>query len=772
MLCTRSFVPLTSYRTTARQLRLALSAMAVLLTSGFEATPARAQDWDVAREVLITRTEYGVPHIEGPTLRHAFFGLAYAQAEDHGQRVLEGFVRARGELALLDGTEANVLSDVTRRQTYARAVASYDDLDPDVREIMEGFAAGLNHYLALHPDEQPPGVRLDFTGVDAHALTIGWWDTGKARRFAAEQEARADATDRSGEAHAGSPDSASPELALPELASPALALPDFASPDFAPAWQSHQPWDGSNAWALAPERTPTQRAILLRNPHLSWSAGYYEAHVTVPGDIDFYGDFRVGGLFGIIAGFNASLGWATTNNGPDLSAIYRIERDPDVPSRFVLDGVSYPIRTTRLAIQARHEARFASTGGEGVEVHHVRTTHVGPVVYEDSTAVYVMRSADDGEVRRGEQFLAMMRASSFEEFRAAMRMQRISASNYTYADRDGNIFYVWNAKLPKLPHAHAPDTAITVTRVSEMWSEFHPFDSLPQLLNPDGGYLRNENDPPYFTNLNAVLDPSWYPENMPEPRLRLRSQNSLEILDGQQTFSLEEVVTAKHTMTMLLADRVKDDLLAAIRVTEASAEARAAARLLDGWDNTASREAQGAVLFAAWWNEYTSRVDTSEVYREPWSFFQPTTTPDGLGRPDVAAEAFEVAVASTAERYGSFDVAWGEVYRVRHGAVDVPVGGCPGALGCFRVLGFRDGDDGRREVQRGDGWVLAVEFGDVPRAFSVLAYGQSSREGAAHMDDQAALFADNRMKPVRFTAADVEAAQVERYRPGEARRSR
>jgi hypothetical protein len=62
--------------------------------------------------------------------------------------------------------------------------------------------------------------------------------------------------------------------------------------------------DGSNAWAFAPSRTKSGRAILMRNPHLQWSAGYYEAHMTVPGVMDFYGDFRIGGPFAVIGGFN------------------------------------------------------------------------------------------------------------------------------------------------------------------------------------------------------------------------------------------------------------------------------------------------------------------------------------------------------------------------------------------------------------------------------------------------------------------------------------
>ena len=48
------------------------------------------------------------------------------------------------------------------------------------------------------------------------------------------------------------------------------------------------------------------------NPHLAWSSGYYEAHMTVPGVLDFYGDWRIGGPFGVIGGFNKDLGFSTS----------------------------------------------------------------------------------------------------------------------------------------------------------------------------------------------------------------------------------------------------------------------------------------------------------------------------------------------------------------------------------------------------------------------------------------------------------------------------
>ena len=111
-------------------------------------------------------------------------------------------------------------------------------------------------------------------------------------------------------------------------------------------------------------------------------------------------------------------------------------------------------------------------------------------------------------------------------------------------------------------------------------------------------------------------------------------------------------------------------------------------------------------------------------------------------------------------------MAWGDVHRVRIGTVDEPVGGCTGGYGCFRVLSYAPSADSVWVANRGDGWVLAVEFGETPRAYSVLAYGQSSRADSPHHSDQAALFARGELKPVAFTEADIARQLVRRYRPG------
>jgi acyl-homoserine-lactone acylase len=706
---------------------------AVLLGFAVSAGPAQVphEASALAQRAEIRRTAYGVPHIKAQDLRAAAFALAYVQLEDHGARVAVGLLRARGEMGRWFGRDS-MESDFAAQRRYSLAVEHYARLDQDTRDVYEGFAAGVNRYIELHADEFPPGFTPRFTGYDVAARDVNIATMSDARRFL--------------------------QRLTPE---PRRGSGTVAETPSSPEEGADPIEEGSNAWALAPSRTKSGRAILMRNPHLSWTAGYYEAQVTVPGVLDFYGDFRIGGPFGVIGGFNRHLGWATTNNAPDLDEIYALDVDSAATDRYLFDGTSLPLGRELVTVTFRNGPGFST------ETREMWRTPLGPVVHRDSGKIYVLRAAAEGEFRAGEQFLRMMRAQSLAEWKEAMRIRARVNSNFTYADRAGNIFYVWNASIPSLPHASGGDTAaVPAHATSDVWTRYVPFDSLPQLLNPRGGYVRNENDPPYHTNVRQVLDRSRFPANFPDPLLRLRSQHSLTLVDPQRKLSLEDVIKLKHSYRMLLADRVKRDLIAAVRASSPAPNAAEAVALIERWDNTAAPASRGAVLFELWWRRVTDSLEVDSVFAEPWRPDAATTTPRGLRDARRAAEAFAWAVDETVRRYGAYDVAWGDVHRVRVGTVDVPVGGCSGALGCFRVLNFRNDSDGKRAATGGDGWVLAVEFTNTPRAYSVLAYGESAREDSPHHSDQAEMFARGEMKRVAFTEADIEAQTIRRYRPG------
>jgi acyl-homoserine-lactone acylase len=671
-------------------------------------TPTPASLW---QQVEVRRTANGVPHIKAQTFAAAGYAEAWVQSEDYGQRVALSLLRARGEMGKWFGRDS-MGGDFDGRRGYRIAVENYHRIDKDTRDVYEGFAAGVNRYVELHPEEFPAGFDPKFTGYD---------------------------------------------LLAKDVETPAL-------PGNNRFLNRPHPDDGSNAWAFAPSRTLSGKTILLRNPHLTWTAGYYEAHVTVPGKLDFYGDLRIGGPFGVIGGFNRDLGWATTNNDPMLYQIYSLDADTTKADHYWLDGKSQPLVSDKITVELKDAA---------AETRETMWTSLGPVIRRTPKKIYVFRHAIDGEYRAGEQFLRMMRATTLDEWKAAMRIRARLNSSFTYADRGGNIYYLWNAALPALPHPSGGDSvAIPVKRTTDAWTTYVALDSLPQVLNPRGGYVHNENDSPHYTNMREPLDPARYPAYFPPQRLNLRSQHAIELVDNDRRMSLEDVVVLKHSYRMLLGDRVRDDLVRAVRAAEPTSDVAAAIDVIAAWDKTVAPESRGGTLFEIWWRRYLSTgggAAGGSPYAEPWTPAAPTTTPRGLRDARRAVEAFTWAVTETKRRFGDVAISWGDSHRVRRGNVDVPVGGCASDLGCFRVMTYRNGADGKYEATGSDGWILAVEFGDQPRGYSILAYGQSPNPASPYHADQAEMFARGQLKRIAWNDADIEAQTIKRYRPGERR---
>ena len=159
---------------------------AALLMAAARGAPAQTPNDvpELARRVEVRRTTYGVPHIKAEDLRGAAYALAWVQLEDHGPRVAIGLLRARGEMGRWFGRDS-MESDFSAKRDYALAVEHYAQIDQATRDVYEGFAAGVNRYIALNPEEFPPEFAPNFTGYDVAARDVSSASPAQARRFLA-----------------------------------------------------------------------------------------------------------------------------------------------------------------------------------------------------------------------------------------------------------------------------------------------------------------------------------------------------------------------------------------------------------------------------------------------------------------------------------------------------------------------------------------------------------------------------------------------------------
>ncbi len=119
------------------------------------------------------------------------------------------------------------------------------------------------------------------------------------------------------------------------------------------------------------------------------------------------------------------------------------------------------------------------------------------------------------------------------------------------------------------------------------------------------------------------------------------------------------------------------------------------------------------------------------------------------------------------EHYGRIHVPWGEVNRLRRGAVDLPLGGGPDVL--HAIYGNFD-EDGRLRGNAGDSYILLVSWGADGQitSRSIHQFGSATQdENSLHYADQAPIFAQRQLTPVWFDEADIRANLEQEYRPGE-----
>ncbi|MBD2494927.1 acylase [Nostoc sp. FACHB-280] len=657
----------------------------------------------LAKPTEILWDTYGVPHIYGNNPQNAFQAFGWAQMQSHGNLLLRLYGQARGKAAEYWG-EDYLESDqwVLTMGVPKRADAWYTAQSPAFRNYLQAFANGINNYAKKYPDliDNEVKVVLPVTPQDvlAHLQRVMLFtfvvDPGQVANIHRTQSA-----------------------------------------------------PGSNGWAIAPKRSASGKAMLLANPHLPWSDLFlwYEAQITAPG-IDAYGATLVGVPVLAIA-FNDNLGWTHTVNTHDGWDAYELKLQQD---GYLFDNKIRPFETTNLPLKIKQK-----DGSFQEQIFTVKSSVHGPVVSAKEGKTLALRVVGQNSPGILEQWWDMASAKNLTQFQKALQRLQIPMFTVMYADREGHIMHLFNGLVPVRQQGDFAywQNVIPGDTSKTLWTKTHPYRDLPRVIDPPSGWLQNANDPPWTTTFPVAIKAENYPPYMaPQWPMDFRAQRSAKMLAEDESISFEEMITYKHSTRMELADRILDDLIPAAQKQE-NQIARRAAEVLTKWDRQANANSRGAVLFNAW----VDNLDLNTVFSTPWNEKAPLSTPDGLADSESAVKALVDAATKIEQTYGTLDIPWGEVFRLRYGNLDLPANGGDGTKGIFRTVYFAPADNGRFQAFNGDSFVAAVEFSQPVKAKALTSYGNATQPNSPHVGDQLPLFARQELRPVWRTRKEITA---------------
>jgi len=679
---------------------LLVSAASVLTLSGAPAKPS---------EILWDR--YGVAHIFAPDHTSLFYAYGYAQMEAHSALLIRLYQQSRGRAAEFYG-EQYLESDkwVRVNGITARAKQWAVQQSPEFAPLLVAFADGLNAWGKEHNRELSEVERaaFPFTAQDvlAHGLRVIHYDWLTNARTVATRIRRDDA-----DVH------------------------------------------GSNEWAIAPSHSANGHAMLMSNSHLQWSDihTYFEVQLTAPG-VTSYGVVWVG-VPVLRQCFTDYLGWTQTTNRPNGADLYRLVlRD----GGYVLDGKVREFEAAQEEIKVRQK-----DGSLRVQPLAIRRSAHGPVVAERDGSAFALRVAALDRPRWFEQFWKMGLARNFEEFQIALHMQQLPLFNTAYADRDGHIMYLYNASVPVRPRGdYAFWSGVVPGDRSELiwdYSKVVPYDGLPKVIDPPSGWVQNSNDTPWTSAYPRLLDPANFaPYIAPAIGITQRAQRGTRILSTKQKMTFDDVKAGKLSTHVETADQFADDLITAAR-SVGNERAKRAADVLAQWDRAADNESDGTLLFYRFLLAAGTGFSSIGGYSVPSDERRPLDTPRGFKDPARAVQALDKAAADLEKQYGTLHVKWGDVVRLRRGTTDLSGNGAPSLMGAIRTADLAPFVDGRTEVIGGDTFYAVVEFSNPIHAEALLGYGNWSKPGSKHVEDQLPLFSKKQMRPVWKARSQIEA---------------
>lgn len=403
----------------------------------------------------------------------------------------------------------------------------------------------------------------------------------------------------------------------------------------------------------------------------------------------------LGGLFPggplIFHGTTPNLAWAHTVNMQDKIDVYQLETDKNHPNQYKVDGEWYNLEKRKIKLRIK-----------GIPFPISKMAYVsmyGPTVKSPNGTFFSLRLPSLMDAGALQQWYAMNRSTNLKEFKTALEQNHLAMFNIMYADKEDNIFYVSNGKMPYRnpdPKFQWSSTLPGNTKAT-LWTKFKPFSELPQMLNPKAGYLFNTNHSPFMaTAENENLNPANFDKNDGyETYHNNRSRRAKDLIDQFEKIGWEDLKRIKFDQQLpakiLYPYGISADSLFLVNENDYP-QLSSIIRELKNWDHIASANSKGALLY------------NLAYYYIPKTFGNEKGS--HLTIPQ-AVQTYQYIYDFLMKNYQRTDLQLGDFQRLVRGNENWPQGGMPDVLAAVMSDHM---DEKHRKMVSGDAYIGFVRF--------------------------------------------------------------
>ncbi|NIM89652.1 MAG: hypothetical protein GTO17_01745 [Candidatus Aminicenantes bacterium] len=711
-------------------------------------------------EVEIIRDSWGVPHVFAQNEEDLFFACGYVHAQDRMWQMELSRRAGFGRLSEVFGERT------LERDKYLRALGLKEavqkdlaNLTPEVKDLLLAYSRGINSWMDSRKFDWPPEFLI--LGYRPHP-----WDATDSLVIKEIMALLLSVDYKSELGRAKLIKRFGPEKAL-QILEEGVELPSYDMKEGTlPEWLESQNYRGSNSWVLSGQRTESGKPLLANDPHLEINlpSVWYEIHLHCP-SLNVIG-VSFPGIPIIAIGHNDSIAWGATNSFADVQDLC-IEKLNDSKDMYLDSEGWRPV--------LRKEEKIRVKGRKEAEILEVLWTEHGPIISPhivSSETFFSLRWTNYAGGRAAESFYLLNKAQTWDEFMEAMALFDSPSQCFVYADKEGNIGFYLNGKIPRRSKEAALFPYPGWLEEGD-WQGFLEEGEKPNLYNPPEGFIVSANHKivpdgyPYYVSSNWLV--SFRAERIKELLLQ-RDKHSVESLKEIQN----DVFTKEGELFLPYILKVK---ASEQNVTKAQ-------EILHNWDSRLFSGA-GAALYKIFMDIFQEEVFRDElgedfksynalfkdrqagllrIIAEPLSpWFDKKETQRVETREDIVKMSLEKAYDWLQKRYGFPDKwDWRRINPIRfqHSLGEVPV---------LKFLNrgpyFMQGDENtvraffltEDKQYWGASYRQVIDLSDFRNSVCVFTSGESGHFLSKYYDDQIPLWLDSQYHPMLFYPDDIKA---------------